>query len=135
MTTGEFIAAGSVQMRGVAQLLSIAPLSTIGSASLPPSQNRDALLGLQLLQLLSSNSIAAFHTALEALPAELVQKSPFIQHPVNLERWLMEGSYSKVWRAQREAPREEYNFFVESLMGTIRCVSSDNVLVAAVQND
>lgn len=32
----------------------------------------------------------------------------------------MEGSYSKVWRAREQAPRPEYAFFVESLMGTIR---------------
>jgi 26S proteasome regulatory subunit N12 len=37
-----------------------------------------------------------------------------------LERWLMEGSYSKVWNAREEAPAEEYKFFVDSLMGTIR---------------
>lgn len=35
----------------------------------------------------------------------------------------MEGSYSKVWRARKEVPREEYTFFVEELMGTIRCVT------------
>lgn len=32
----------------------------------------------------------------------------------------MEGSYSKVWNAREEAPAEEYRFFVDSLMGTIR---------------
>lgn len=32
----------------------------------------------------------------------------------------MEGSYSKVWRARKEVPREEYGFFVDELMGTIR---------------
>ena len=32
----------------------------------------------------------------------------------------MEGSYSKVWNAREEAPAEEYKFFVDSLMGTIR---------------
>jgi hypothetical protein len=35
----------------------------------------------------------------------------------------MEGSYSKVWNAREEAPAAEYKFFVDSLMGTIRCVS------------
>jgi hypothetical protein len=34
----------------------------------------------------------------------------------------MEGSYSKVWRARKEVPREEYSYFVEELMGTIRYV-------------
>jgi 26S proteasome regulatory subunit N12 len=32
----------------------------------------------------------------------------------------MEGSYSKVWRARKEVPREEYSYFVDELMGTIR---------------
>lgn len=32
----------------------------------------------------------------------------------------MEGSYSKVWGAREEAPIEEYKFFVDSLIGTIR---------------
>lgn len=34
----------------------------------------------------------------------------------------MEGSYSKVWNAREQAPAEEFKFFVDSLMGTIRCV-------------
>ena len=37
----------------------------------------------------------------------------------------MEGSYSKVWNAREEAPTEEYKFFVDSLMDTIRYVVYD----------
>ena len=37
----------------------------------------------------------------------------------------MEGSYSKVWSARNEAPAEEYKFFVDSLMGTIRYVQEN----------
>jgi 26S proteasome regulatory subunit N12 len=36
----------------------------------------------------------------------------------------MEGSYSKVWNAREEAPTEEYKFFVDSLMDTIRYIPS-----------
>ncbi|UZJ51600.1 hypothetical protein CBS101457_000920 [Exobasidium rhododendri] len=89
-------------------------------SSLPSSQSLEPLLGLSLLRLLSANLISQFHTTLETLPPSLVASSPYIQHPVNLERWLMEGSYSKVWRARQEVPREEYSYFVEELMGTIR---------------
>ena len=35
----------------------------------------------------------------------------------------MEGSYSKVWNAREEAPADEYKFFVDSLMGTIRYIN------------
>lgn len=40
----------------------------------------------------------------------------------------MEGSYSKVWNAREEAPTEEYKFFVDSLIDTIRCVASNLLL-------
>ncbi|KAF8183105.1 SAC3/GANP/Nin1/mts3/eIF-3 p25 family-domain-containing protein [Mycena galopus ATCC 62051] len=76
-------------------------------ATLPPSQHEYAIRGLHLIRLLTQNRIADFHTALESLPAAAVE-SPYIAHPVNLERWLMEGSYAK------------YGYFVDSLMGTIR---------------
>ncbi|KAJ7937197.1 SAC3/GANP/Nin1/mts3/eIF-3 p25 family-domain-containing protein [Mycena leptocephala] len=87
--------------------------------TLPPSQHEYAIRGLHLIRLLTQNRIADFHTALESLPAAAVD-SPYIAHPVNLERWLMEGSYAKVWGARAEAPAAEYGYFVDSLMGTIR---------------
>ena len=92
------------------------------SSILPPSQREYPIRGLNLIRLLIQKRIADFHTTIESLPlsADEIASNPFIQHPVNLELWLMEGSYSKVWNAREEAPAEEYKFFVESLMGTIR---------------
>ncbi|KAG8787036.1 hypothetical protein FRC15_010197 [Serendipita sp. 397] len=87
---------------------------------LPPSPRQYPLQGLNLIRLLTQNRISDFHTVLESLPPETLQENQFIRHPVNLERWLMEGSYSKVWNAREEAPAAEYRFFVDSLMGTIR---------------
>jgi len=94
------------------------------SSILPRSEREFPIRGLNLIRLLSQNRIADFHTTLESLPlpADELIANPFIRHPVNLERWLMEGSYSKVWNAREEAPAEEYKFFVDSLMGTIRFV-------------
>ena len=93
------------------------------SSILPPSKREFPIRGLNLIRLLTQNRIADFHTTLESLPlpADGINDNPYIRHPVNLERWLMEGSYSKVWNAREEAPAEEYKFFVDSLMGTIRC--------------
>ncbi|KAF9469035.1 SAC3/GANP/Nin1/mts3/eIF-3 p25 family-domain-containing protein [Collybia nuda] len=92
------------------------------SSVLPPSKREYPIRGLNLIRLLTQNRIADFHTTLESLPlrADAISDNPYISHPVNLERWLMEGSYSKVWNAREEAPAEEYKFFVDSLMGTIR---------------
>ena len=94
------------------------------SSILPRSEREFPIRGLNLIRLLIQNRIADFHTTLESLPlpADELIANPFIRHPVNLERWLMEGSYSKVWNAREEAPAEEYKFFVDSLMGTIRSV-------------
>jgi len=90
------------------------------SSILPPSPRQYPVQGLNLIRLLTQNRIADFHTTLESLSPEALNENVFIMHPVNLERWLMEGSYSKVWSAREEAPAEEYKFFVDSLMGTIR---------------
>lgn len=87
---------------------------------LPQSPRENPITGLNLIRLLTQNRIADFHTTLEALPAEIIYTNPFLKHPVNLEQWLMEGSYSKVWAARNETPAEEYKYFVDSLMGTIR---------------
>jgi hypothetical protein len=97
---------------------------SVHSSIIPPSKREFPIRGLNLIRLLTQNRIADFHTTLESLPlpADEITTNPFISHPVNLERWLMEGSYSKVWNAREEAPAEEYKFFVDSLMGTIRHV-------------
>jgi len=89
---------------------------------LPPSPREHPVRGLQLIRLLTQNRIADFHTALEGLPisSEQVAADEYLSHPVRLERWLMEGSYAKVWSAREDAPTDEYEFFVDELMGTIR---------------
>jgi 26S proteasome regulatory subunit N12 len=89
---------------------------------LSPSAAEFPLRGLHLVRLLTQNRIADFHATLESLPLpkEEIAKNPYISHPVNLDRWMLEGSYSKVWNAREEAPTQEYKFFVDSLMGTIR---------------
>jgi len=43
-----------------------------------------------------------------------------VLYPIELERHLMEGSYSKVWAARCNPPLAEYAIFLEQLMTTIR---------------
>ena len=110
----------------MAWVVSDCALTQTSSSVLPPSPREFPIRGLNLIRLLTQNRIAEFHTTLESLPlpADSLTSNPYISHPINLERWLMEGSYSKVWNAREEAPAEEYKFFVDSLMGTIRFVYS-----------
>ncbi|KAJ3121185.1 hypothetical protein HK098_003911 [Nowakowskiella sp. JEL0407] len=89
------------------------------SSILPPSPLVYPLLGLNLLRLLSQNRISDFHTELEQIqPDQLSNK--FIKHPVEIEQCLMEGSYNKVWNSRASCPGDEYLFFFDILMGTIR---------------
>ncbi|ODN84750.1 hypothetical protein L202_00628 [Cryptococcus amylolentus CBS 6039] len=86
---------------------------------IPESPNRPVTLGLHLLGLLSENLLTEFHTVLETLQPEQLNDS-FVRLPVDLERWLMEGAYNKVYRAKDRVPRPEFEFLLERLMGTVR---------------
>ena len=78
------------------------------------------MTGLYLPLLLTKGDYAGFHTVLEGLEIEEAGKGGldgdgYIQYPVKLERWLMEGSYDRVWAATKKegAPSEEYGVFSE----------------------
>lgn len=91
---------------------------------LSPSQLQPPLTGLSLLRLLANNDIAGFHTLLEELAAktsiEDLHSNAHIKYPLDLERWLMEGSYSRVWSTRSSSPMPEYSIFLDQLVTTVR---------------
>ena len=99
------------------------PLLALRSSTLPPSVNQSPLLALSLLRLLSQNRIAEFHTLLETLPSA-VTASTEVVWVLQLERSLMEGAYSRVWRlcqgTAAHLPRSEFGLFVTALVDTVR---------------
>ena len=96
------------------------------------------LIGLNLLRLLSQNRLSDFHTALEAIDLDQLQSNPYIKQAVDLgnklyllgsvhelniaflEQFLMEGSYNKVWSTRSTVKGEEFLFFYDILISTIR---------------
>ena len=81
---------------------------------------RSKVTGLYLLLLLTKGDYAGFHTVLEGLEVENeskggLQGDEYIQYPIKLEQWLMEGSYDRVWGATKRegVPSEEYGVFSE----------------------
>lgn len=88
-------------------------------ALLPDSAYKYQILGLNLLCLLAENRLAEFHTELERLPVEEL-KNVYIKHPISLEQFLMEGSFHKVLLLTGNVPAQNYTFFVDILIGTIR---------------
>jgi len=87
---------------------------------LPQSAFMYQVLGLNLLRLLSQNRLAEFHTELELLTPAEIQNQIYISHPVALEQYIMEGRYNKVFLSKGNVPAESYNFFLDSLLNTIR---------------
>ncbi|POS79114.1 GANP/Nin1/mts3/eIF-3 p25 family protein [Diaporthe helianthi] len=113
--------------RYVAQL---APFYELPASVLPPSlAERNRVTGLYLLLLLTQGRYAEFHSELESLAAREgggatadIEGDRFLGYPIRLERWLMEGSYDRVWKAMksREVPSEEFAVFSEILTSQIR---------------
>lgn len=101
----------------------LAPFYELPAAVLPPNlPERNKVTGLYLLLLLTQGRYAEFHSELESLSTREggggsvdVEGDRFLGYPIRLERWLMEGSYDRVWKAMksREVPSEEYAVFSE----------------------
>ena len=69
---------------------------------------------------LTKGDYADFHIVLKGLEVENedrggLKSDEYIQYPIKLERWLMEGSYDRVWEATKRegVPSEEYGVFSE----------------------
>ncbi|KOS23435.1 26S proteasome regulatory subunit RPN12 [Escovopsis weberi] len=105
------------------------PFYELPPATLPPNlPERNKVTGLGLLLLLTQGRYAEFHSELESLAnrdgggAADVEGDRYLGYPVRLERWLMEGSYDRVWKAMKssEVPCDEYSVFSEILKNQIR---------------
>jgi len=94
------------------------------SSLLPESERQWTILGLNLLGLVAHNKIGDFHTELELIPIKSQEKA-YIKYPVQLEQWLMEGSYNKILQARKSIPSPSYAFFMDILVETVRDKISD----------
>lgn len=83
------------------------------------SSRQNLILGLNLLRLMAQNRIAEFHTELELI-APSARSDKYINYPLRLENYLMEGSYSKMRDEKIAAPDGCFNWFVDMLMVTVR---------------
>lgn len=88
-------------------------------ARLPDSPYKYQILGLNLLSLLAQNRLAEFHTEMELLSVE-EQHNIYIKHPIILEQFLMEGSFHRVFLSKGNVPAQNYTFFINMLIDTIR---------------
>lgn len=90
------------------------------STILPASERQWPITGLYLLFLLAQNRIGDFHSEMELIPADRRENCMFIKCCVNLESWLMEGGYNKVFAAKDDMPLPLYDTFMTKLLATVR---------------
>ena len=99
------------------------PFYELRTSTLAPNlSERNKVTGLSLLLLLTQGRYAEFHSELECLANKEgggssgdVEGDRYLGYPIRLERWLMEGSYDRVWKAMKssEVPCDEYSVFSE----------------------
>ena len=96
----------------------VAQLKPYYSIDQAQSELRYPVLGMNLLHLLVDNRMAEFHSELELLPED-GRANECIAFAIQLEQYLMEGSYSKVLGARSSCP-PQYSFFMDGLVNRIR---------------
>ena len=85
-----------------------------------PRSEREALVwGLWLLTLLVQNRIAEFHATVELVPSDVMQ-SPEVTQVMELEGWMMQGSYAKVGSAQNSAVSPYFVPVLQRIVTTVR---------------
>ncbi|KAJ9444282.1 putative 26S proteasome non-ATPase regulatory subunit 8 [Diplonema papillatum] len=86
---------------------------------IPQSERRLLILGLHLLRLLAVNETRSFHMELERIPVA-DQDCMYIQDVIQLERYIMEGSYHKMLQARKKVPSNHFVPLMEMLLETVR---------------
>ncbi|ROW01799.1 hypothetical protein VPNG_07781 [Cytospora leucostoma] len=118
----------------------LAPFYELPANVLPPNlAERNRVTGLYLLLLLTQGRYAEFHSELESLSTREggggsvdVEGDRFLGYPIRLERWLMEGSYDRVWKSMksREVPSEEFAVFSETNSAAL-----DQILTSQIRSE
>eukprot|EP00009_Paramoeba_aestuarina_P009366 CAMPEP_0201521382 /NCGR_PEP_ID=MMETSP0161_2-20130828/14388_1 /ASSEMBLY_ACC=CAM_ASM_000251 /TAXON_ID=180227 /ORGANISM="Neoparamoeba aestuarina, Strain SoJaBio B1-5/56/2" /LENGTH=270 /DNA_ID=CAMNT_0047920013 /DNA_START=111 /DNA_END=923 /DNA_ORIENTATION=+ len=71
---------------------------------IPSSEMDYSILGLFLIHLLAAHRHSEFLTELELIPTEKHQTNHHIQSAIQLENWLVSGSYSRVFAYRKTVP-------------------------------
>ncbi|KAL4436448.1 hypothetical protein ABPG74_003014 [Tetrahymena malaccensis] len=87
---------------------------------LPASQDRNQIIALNLLYLLSFNKNTEYHSALELVPVEDLHNNQFIQFVTDLEKQLAIGNYSEALLSKNKSPLAHFDIFLDRIFETIR---------------
>lgn len=122
-------ASWSVQCRDGASfqryLSLLAPL--YDSNVLGVSPRRAAIQGLHLLNLLVTGQRPQYYSYLARLPDKSDEHIRFV---VQLEQCLVEGTFHRLLVARQQVPAQEYIWFVDSLLETVRLQIAEGIEIA-----
>ena len=88
------------------------------SGILPESPKQPLLTGLYFLTLLIDNRIGEFHAELEQCAPEALS-SVYIRPIIEIERHLMDGTFTKVVEARQTVPTNDYDVFLQKLIARV----------------
>mmetsp|Transcript_2456 Transcript_2456/g.4068 ORF Transcript_2456/g.4068 Transcript_2456/m.4068 type:complete len:261 (+) Transcript_2456:126-908(+) len=100
-------------------LLLLRPFNFDYRDELGDSKQRSEMIALELLTLLVDSRLAEFHSLLELVPMN-ERQNKYTMFVVELEQYLMEGSYNKVLAARKRTPSKTYSWLLEVLEETVR---------------
>ncbi|ODV95555.1 hypothetical protein PACTADRAFT_50259 [Pachysolen tannophilus NRRL Y-2460] len=93
------------------------------------SKNKNKLISLYLLLLLSNGELDKFHIELEYFQNESktiddLEKDLYLKFPINLEKWIIDGDYFKIFQffenKDDKIACEEFTIFEQILLNSIR---------------
>lgn len=110
------------------QQLKVFYFNTVNNEQLSKSVNKSKLISLYLLLLLSKGDVVKFHTELEFLGNHLknIENDLYLNYPIKIENWLLEGYYDKAWElissknSEEKVKLKEFNIFNDTLLLAIR---------------
>ena len=94
----------------------------------PESNEKNKLLSLYLLLLLTQGDLAMFHIELEnfqnyGMSIDDLEKDKFLSIPIKFEKWIIDGDFNQIYEtlsSKHKFPCTEYNIFEGELLNSIR---------------
>lgn len=106
----------------------VTQLTTYYSNSTVATPRRWLVTGLYLMHLLVDHRLSEFHSTLELLNSDVIEKETYLSFPVGLERQLMVGLYDDV--LVQKSPHPAFGVFMELVVATVRDAIADGLEVA-----
>ncbi|QPG73798.1 hypothetical protein FOA43_001112 [Brettanomyces nanus] len=111
------------------------PFYTLDEGTIPESNNRNKLLSLYLLLLLTKGDLALFHIELEKFQnfgksVDQLEEDEYLSIPIKFEKWIIDGDFNKVYdtlSSKHKFPCKEFNLFEPDLLNSIRVNISENL--------